>query len=146
MLAGFVVGPSAQQVAQRFSGGQSFTDLRLLAISIACSGVGAIGLIGLWIRWKSNYLWLVHKIFFPGFLNGLAGTLSAAVNIWAMQKGAFHFNEYTTVTISITGGATVICFALTLVYELPVLSVKHQHQKETRDENNLEARGWERPA
>lgn len=136
LLAGFVLGPSAQQAAQQVDAGEIYnkvvTKVPLLAISIACSGVGAVGMIWLWIRWSNNYVWLIHKIFLPGFLNGLAGTMAAGVNIWAIQGGHFHFNGPAIVTISITGGSTVICFVLTVIYKLMLMSVKRQHDREKR--------------
>ncbi|KAG9118597.1 hypothetical protein FRC07_006820 [Ceratobasidium sp. 392] len=145
LLAGFVVGPGAQQAAQQVSTNERYqklvTSVPLLAVSIACSGVGALGMIGLWIRWRTNYLWLIHKIFFPGFLNGLAGTLAAAVNIWAIQGGHFHFNAPAIITVSITGGATVICFTLTVIYQLLLMSVKRQHRRETGNDGDPEDPG-----
>ncbi|KAF8596482.1 hypothetical protein BDV93DRAFT_500431 [Ceratobasidium sp. AG-I] len=143
LLAGFVLGPGAQQAAQQVAGGDVYqkvvTKVPLLAISIACSGVGAAGMIGLWFRWRDNYLWLIHKIFLPGFLNGLAGTLAAAVNIWAIQGGHFYFNTETIISISITGGSTVICFALTLIYQIMLISVKKKHRaQQNRDQEMAE--------
>ncbi|KAG8769252.1 hypothetical protein FRC12_005078 [Ceratobasidium sp. 428] len=96
-------------------------------------------MIGLWYRWRTNYLWLVHKIFLPGLLNGLAGTLSASVNIWAIQGGHFRFNAPAIITISITGGSTAICLILTFIYQLSIRSVKRQHQRETGNEGDPEA-------
>ncbi|QRV82207.1 hypothetical protein RhiJN_10222 [Ceratobasidium sp. AG-Ba] len=107
LLAGFVVGPSAQQAAQK-------------------AGAGEI------------YEKVVTKVPMPGFLNGLAGTLAAAVNIWAIQGGEFHFNPPAIITISVTGGSTVICLGLTIVYQVLVISVKRQHQQEMGDEAYLE--------
>lgn len=67
LLAGFVMGPSAQEAASQVNFGERYKNaiaqVPLLAVSIACSGVGGLGMIWLWIRWWKNYIWLIHKIF-----------------------------------------------------------------------------------
>jgi TRAP-type C4-dicarboxylate transport system permease small subunit len=74
-------------------------------------------------------------------MNGLAGTLAAGINIWAIQGGHFYFNTPAIITMSITAGSTVICFALMVVYQFLLLSVKNQHRREMADEENGEAPG-----
>ncbi|KAJ1301947.1 hypothetical protein OPQ81_000786 [Rhizoctonia solani] len=136
LLAGFVLGPSAQQAAAQVGLGETYqrvvTKVPLLAISIVCSGVGMLGMIALWIRWRKNYMWLIHKVFLPGTLNGLAGTLAVTVNIWAIQGGKFPFNTTTIVTLSITLGATVICLLLTFIYQIALISIKKEHRRMVR--------------
>ncbi|KAH7322132.1 hypothetical protein B0J17DRAFT_723638 [Rhizoctonia solani] len=129
LLSGFVLGPGAQTA----TGGSSRrrAGMVVLGTSIACSGVGVIGMLFLWFKWRKNYVWLIHKIFLPGASNGLTGTLAVSINIWA--GGGFSFNTSTIVTLSITVGATVICLLLTLIYKIALLSVKKEHMRLVRE-------------
>ncbi|CAE6487234.1 unnamed protein product [Rhizoctonia solani] len=145
LLAGFVLGPSAQQAATQAGLGETYRrvvrKVPLLALSIVCSGIGMSGIFFLWFRWRKNYMWLIHKVFLPGALNGLAGTLAVSVNIWAIQGGKFTFNSTTIITLSITLGATVTCLLLTFVYQFALISIKKEHRRlvrQTKSDEGLE--------
>ncbi|KAF8881763.1 hypothetical protein BD779DRAFT_1545165 [Infundibulicybe gibba] len=38
-------------------------DILLFVIAFTCCGIGAIGMIYLWWKWSTNYVWLVNGIF-----------------------------------------------------------------------------------
>lgn len=58
------------------------------------------------------------------------------VNTWAMQNGRFRFDAAAIVSLSITGGSTVVCLALTLIYKFILLSVKREHRRMVAEPEN----------
>lgn len=38
-------------------------NVPLIYVSAVLSGLGALGCIWLWLRWRKNYVWLVNRIF-----------------------------------------------------------------------------------
>jgi len=41
----------------------SIKNIPLLVVAGVCSGIGAVGMVWLWWRWRQNYVWLLNKIF-----------------------------------------------------------------------------------
>ena len=41
----------------------SVKNIPLLVVAGVCTGIGAVGMVWLWWRWKQNYVWLLNKIF-----------------------------------------------------------------------------------
>lgn len=41
----------------------SIANIELLWLSGAFCAVGLVGCLGLWFRWRQNYLWLINRIF-----------------------------------------------------------------------------------
>ncbi|MCJ1431187.1 hypothetical protein MMC27_000538 [Xylographa pallens] len=146
LLAGYVVFPATfttvnkdnkiTQAAQTELERQILTEVRnapLLYIAAACCIVGSSGMIWLWFKWRSNYIWMINRIFLPGLLNSVAGLISTLVNIYSAQNGDF------SVTAKVTVIATGVCAAITallfLLYNNWALSrVKERHQKEIDEE------------
>ncbi|MCJ1384488.1 hypothetical protein MMC17_007605 [Xylographa soralifera] len=142
LLAGYVVFPATfttvnksnkiTQAAQTELERQILSEVRnapLLYIAAVCCIVGSSGMIWLWWKWRSNYIWMINRIFLPGLLNSLAGLISTLVNIYSAQNGDF------SVTAKVTVIATGVCSAITallfLLYNNWALSrVKERHQKE----------------
>ncbi len=40
----------------------SIANIGLLIIAAILCGIGILGITGLWLRWRSNYIWLVNKV------------------------------------------------------------------------------------
>ncbi|CZT41366.1 uncharacterized protein RSE6_01095 [Rhynchosporium secalis] len=45
---------------------ETVKNITLLVIAGSCCGIGALGMIWLWMKWRSNYVWLLNRIFLPG--------------------------------------------------------------------------------
>jgi hypothetical protein len=41
----------------------SIANIGLLWVAGACCVIGIVGCIGLWYRWRENYVWLINRIF-----------------------------------------------------------------------------------
>lgn len=68
LLAGFLIFPGtftsiSSQVKQNDQQAAAFLatvkNVQLLIIGGVCSGVGALGMVWLWWRWRQNYVWLL---------------------------------------------------------------------------------------
>jgi len=76
-----------------------------------------------------NYVWLVNRIFLPGFLNSLVGIISTLANVYNVQHG--EFSTTSRVTIIVIAASAVTCGVLTMFYSLCKLrTVKKQHDRE----------------
>jgi hypothetical protein len=78
LLAGFILLPGTYDRAQKSDiitqaekdptnvGNQillSFkTYLGLLVVAGILCGIGLLGITGLWLKWKANYIWLINKV------------------------------------------------------------------------------------
>ncbi|MCJ1391376.1 hypothetical protein MMC18_004240 [Xylographa bjoerkii] len=142
LLAGYVVFPATfttvnhdnkiTQAAQTELERQILTEVRnapLLYIAAICCIVGGSGMIWLWWKWRSNYIWMINRIFLPGLLNSVAGLISTLVNIYSAQNGDFSITA--KVTVIATGVCSAITALLFLLYNNWALSrVKERHQEE----------------
>lgn len=77
LLAGFLIVPGTftsiekSQVIQEHAKENPIADeilvevkhASLLYIALTCCLIGSSGLLWLWWRWRSNYVWLINKIF-----------------------------------------------------------------------------------
>lgn len=75
LLAGFVVFPGTfTNLKQLNLNGQPFgaagqwliskiQNLPLLGVACVCSGLGALGLLLFWLRWRHNYISITEKVF-----------------------------------------------------------------------------------
>ena len=86
----------------------------LLYIASAYSTFGVLGMCLLWFRWRSNYVWIINRIFHPGTLNSLAGIISTIVNVRTAQQGKYSLTAI--VSIAVTAVSTVVNGALSIVY------------------------------
>jgi hypothetical protein len=75
LLAGFVIFPgtftSIQSINEQNTdiGGlekwvlSRVRNLPLLVVAGICCGIGAIGMISFWVRWRRNYVWVCNRVF-----------------------------------------------------------------------------------
>jgi hypothetical protein len=40
----------------------SFAHVGLLVVAATLCGLGALGIMGLWLKWRANYIWLINKV------------------------------------------------------------------------------------
>ena len=58
----------------------------LYVAAVAC-GVGVLGCLWLWWKYRKNYVWVINRLFVPAFMNSIAGLLSTLANIYSAQDG-----------------------------------------------------------
>ncbi|KAG4440533.1 hypothetical protein IFR05_004003 [Cadophora sp. M221] len=150
LLAGFVLFPgtftSLQSLEDKPEVSSSETasailktvkNIPLLVIAGSCCGIGALGMIWLWMKWRSNYVWLLNRIFLPGCLNSLAGLISSLINVYTQQDGAWSVTA--KVTAIATGACMVITGVLFGLYNFWILEkVKRRHGREMEAVNGDE--------
>ncbi|KAL5321950.1 hypothetical protein ACEPPN_009915 [Leptodophora sp. 'Broadleaf-Isolate-01'] len=157
LLAGFVLFPgtftSLQSLEDKPEVSSSETasailktvkNIPLLVIAGSCCGIGALGMIWLWMKWRANYVWLLNRIFLPGCLNSLAGLISSLINVYTQQDGAWSVTA--KVTAIATGSCMVVTGVLFGLYNFWILEkVKRRHGREmeavTGDEGIVERIG-----
>jgi len=138
LLAGFIlfpgtftslqnIGPQTGSIGQELIG--KVTQLPLFIVAWVCTGIGVLGMLWLWWRWRKNYLFALNKIFLPGLMNSLAGLLSTLASIFGAQHG--QFSKTSKSTLIVTGASTVVFGILTAFYALwLVRRVKVRHDRE----------------
>jgi len=155
LLAGFIIFPGTFTSIASLSTDPEFQEnhtaahilssvkhVSLLYVAAFCSGVGALGMIWLWFRWRANFVWLLNRIFLPGCLNSFAGLISTLVQVYSQQQGNWSITAY--VTIAVTGSCMVITGILFAVYNFWILErVKKSHHGDMRRANagDLEGEG-----
>lgn len=128
-IAKFQDDPTVQQSKAASELLKDVKDVPLLYIAGFCSGIGGLGMIWLWFRWRENYVWLLNKIFLPGCLNSFAGLISTFVNVYSQQSGNWSVTAW--VTAAVTGGVMIITGGLFCLYNFWVLDkVKKRHEQE----------------
>ncbi|KAF7312680.1 hypothetical protein MIND_00282400 [Mycena indigotica] len=137
LLAGFVLFPgtftSLEQNEQLNAIGVTAVNVvkhvSLYVIAWVCTGIGAGGMLWLWLRWRNNWIWLVNRVFLPGFLNSLAGLLSTLSSALGSQDRTFSVASKSTVIV--TSAVTGICGLLAAFYLLvPIRMMKNQHDRQ----------------
>ncbi|KAF7588274.1 hypothetical protein BBP40_005928 [Aspergillus hancockii] len=85
---------------------------------IACLFFAAGVLIFSWLYWemKTNYIWLVSRIFMPASMNAAAGLLTTMVNIYTAREGDWSVMALATAIITSVTLAT--SGALVLIYKV----------------------------
>ncbi|KAJ7755558.1 hypothetical protein B0H16DRAFT_1315607 [Mycena metata] len=136
LLAGFVLFPGTFTNLQQQTnlnavenlGLDVIKHLSLYVIAWVCTGIGAAGMLWLWYRWQANYVWLMNHIFVPGFLNSLAGVLSAVSSIFGTQGSTLSFASKSTLIV--TSATAGICGILAGAYWFLIRGIKEQHDQE----------------
>lgn len=142
LLAGFVVFPGTFTSIRDLSDNPELEDesptastvlshvqnLPLLVIAAICCGIGTAGLLWLAFRWRSNYVWLLNRVYLPGATNALAGLISTLVVVYSQKHGDW------SVTAMITGiveaADLVICGSLFVCNTLLLKRVQRKHGRE----------------
>ncbi|KAJ7111929.1 hypothetical protein C8R44DRAFT_833240 [Mycena epipterygia] len=137
LLAGFVLFPGTftnlqtnnELSAIGVTAVNVIKHLSLYVITWVCTGIGAAGMLWLWYRWQANYIWLVNRIFMPGFLNSLAGVLSMLASVLGTQSASLSISSKSTIIVtSVVAG---ICGGLTAFYIFVLIRrIKKQHDAE----------------
>lgn len=94
--------------------------------------MGGIGLLLLVAYHSGSYGWLVGNIFVPGMSSGLAGLISTLVNLYGSGERV-HYDATTTVTLAVTGGCTVICGFLAVVFTALKVRAMRRHERSWRN-------------
>ncbi|KII85408.1 hypothetical protein PLICRDRAFT_44704 [Plicaturopsis crispa FD-325 SS-3] len=148
LLAGFVLFPGTFASLGEVEGQgaevqvlHAIQHISLFVIAWVCTGIGAIGMIWLWWRWKDNYVWLVNRIFMPGLLNSVAGIVSTITSVFGAQHG--RFTAASTTTIIVTAATAGVCGGLAVAYTIwGIGRVRKQHENEVgREKTGRHGRG-----
>lgn len=65
----------------------SVRNVPLLYVAAFACGIGVLGCVWLWWKWKKNYVWVINRIFLPSLMNSIAGLISTLVNVYSAQDG-----------------------------------------------------------
>lgn len=113
LLAGFLVFPGTfTSISSKLDDDPQFQEngaasdllkhvkhIPLLYVAAFCSGIGALGMIWMWWRWRENFVWLLNRIFLPGCLNSFAGLISTLINVYSQQDGVWSVTAFVTVSL-----------------------------------------------
>lgn len=142
LLAGFIVFPGTFTSIRDLSDDQEIADksptasallgsvqnVPLLVIAAISCGIGAAGLLWLAFRWRSNYVWLLNRIYLPGATNALAGLISTLVVVYSQKHGDWSITAM--VTGIVEGADLVICGTLFIFNTLLLKRVQRKHGRE----------------
>lgn len=99
LLAGYIVFPVTFNSLQKSSFDEKADtalkaealararNIPLLYVAAVSCGIGVIGCLWLWWKHRSNYVWVINRIFLPSLLNSVAGLVSTLVNVYSAQHG-----------------------------------------------------------
>ncbi|KAJ5100807.1 hypothetical protein N7456_006859 [Penicillium angulare] len=127
LLAGYVIIPGTftslksssevQSLLQKNETGRvvlkTIQNPPLLVIAFLFFIIGGTTLGWLWIKFKSNYPWLINKIFIPAFLNAAAGLLTTVVNVVTSQSRALSIMSLTTIIVT---ALTLVLFGASFLF------------------------------
>lgn len=141
LLAGFVVFPGTfTSVQDELSSDPGLAgtaaaalldrvdNLPLLVVAAVACGIGALGLLGLALRWRRNYVWLLNRVFLPAATNALAGLISTLVAVYAQKGGSWSIMA--KVTGAVEAGDLAVCGLLFVLTTAMLQWVKRKHGKE----------------
>lgn len=102
-------------------------SIPLVAAAVVLCSVGVGGMVGLGLRWRNNYIWLLNRLYMPGALNGLAGLLSTVTSVYSQYGG--DWSTPAVVAAVLEGVLVLIFLVLFVVYNNLLLGrVKKQHE------------------
>ncbi|KAF3762817.1 hypothetical protein M406DRAFT_357598 [Cryphonectria parasitica EP155] len=143
LLAGFVVFPGTFTNIQELSADPTLAghpdaaailndvqNLPLVIVAAIVCGIGTFGLIWLAVCWRTNYVWLLNKIFLPGATNAVAGLISTLIAVYTQKDG--EWSVMAKATGAVEAGALIVCGSLFILCTLMLQWVKRKHAKETR--------------
>jgi len=104
-------------------------NVQLVYVGAACCGLGGGGMIWLWFTHRTNFVWLLNRIFLPGCLNSFAGLISTLIAVYNQQDG--HWSTTAWITAAVTGGIMVVTGVLFGLYNFWLLEkVRRRHDLE----------------
>ncbi|KAI6130978.1 hypothetical protein EV401DRAFT_487171 [Pisolithus croceorrhizus] len=113
-------------------------NMPLLVIAWVCTGLGGVGMLWLWWKWRRNYIWVVTRVFLPGLLNSVAGIIATVTNAYETQGNLSGSNV--RATIIVTGAVAVICGVLAMIYQFVFIRrLRKDHERIEREMNS----GWQ---
>ncbi|KKY36352.1 hypothetical protein UCDDA912_g03681 [Diaporthe ampelina] len=142
LLAGFIVFPGTFTSIRDLSDDPDLAEnsptastvlghvqnVPLLVVAAISCGIGAVGLLWLAFRWRSNYVWLLNRIYLPGATNALAGLISTLVVVYSQKHG--DWNITAMVTGIVEGADLAICGTLFVFNTLLLKRVQRKHGRE----------------
>ncbi|OAA50732.1 hypothetical protein ISF_09350 [Cordyceps fumosorosea ARSEF 2679] len=78
---------------------KSVRNIPLLALAAIMCSASVLGMIILSFRHKNNYIWVLNKLFLPGFANCTAGLISTLIGVYAQQKGVWSTPAKVTASV-----------------------------------------------
>ncbi|KAJ7759391.1 hypothetical protein DFH07DRAFT_918984 [Mycena maculata] len=145
LLAGFVIVPGtfaslqakpAPDSSSNELGGvevvaiDAIKQLPLFVVAWVCTGLGAIGMVWLWYRWRLNHIWIVDNIFMPGFINSLTGMLPTLSSVISTHDTTFSSSIFSNSTIVAIASVAGVCGVLTVFYKLVwIRPLKKEHKR-----------------
>ncbi|KAI3034863.1 hypothetical protein CBS76997_10985 [Aspergillus niger] len=103
----------------------------LLAIACVFFAIGTTLLTWLCWKWRSNYIWLVGRVFMPVAMNAAAGLATTLINVYTAQSATWSIMAL--VTTVMVGSAFLVSLSLTVLYKYVLLKkVEEEHEMETR--------------
>ncbi|KAI3054281.1 hypothetical protein CBS147353_11464 [Aspergillus niger] len=99
----------------------------LLAIACVFFAVGTTLLTWLCWTWRSNYIWLVGRVFMPVAMNAAAGLATTLINVYTAQSATWSIMAL--VTTVMVGSAFFVSSSLTVLYKYVLLKkVEEEHE------------------
>jgi hypothetical protein len=138
LLAGFVILPTAFESLNtaKLSGTSetiynSVHHVPILVLASISSSFGVIGMLFVWLKNSTNYIWITNKVFMPGVLNSTVGLLNTLVNVYGSRDG--KWGNTAKVTGSVEVGILGVCGLLWAFYFFAKLGgVKRVHDRQMR--------------
>lgn len=107
----------------------SLICLSVIPLFVSVEKQGHIADVKQWFRHRTNFVWLLNKIFLPGALNSFAGLISSLINVYSQQDG--HWSTTAWITAAVTGGVMLITSVLFGLYNFWLLEkVRRKHSRE----------------
>ena len=105
LLAGYIVFPATFNKLQKDLGKVTGSALKtnalktvrnvpLLYVAAFACGIGVLGCFCLWWKHRSNYVWVINRLFLPSLMNSLAGLISTLVSVYTAQAGRSSFRFF----------------------------------------------------
>ncbi|KAI2866782.1 hypothetical protein CBS63078_11275 [Aspergillus niger] len=147
LLAGYLVKPGtfttlqkSEKLEQALIGNgankavlNKIQNLPLLAIACVFFAVGTALLTWLCWKWRSNYIWLVGRVFMPVAMNAAAGLATTLINVYTAQSATWSIMALVT-TVMVGSAFFFVSSSLTVLYKYVLLKkVEKEHEMEMRN-------------
>lgn len=82
------------------------------AVASVCVGVGASGVLALAVLWRTNYVWLIGRVYHPGLLAALAGLVSTLTTVYVHDSSQWAASAQAALALE---AASTVFFAVGLL-------------------------------